>query len=136
MDFMLGLGSAFQSVIGDEFDFVGFDPRGTLFPLFFSLSRLVMPRLLSTGVGHTTPHLDIFSSTPESIVIQTQASNSMNTSSESLGKLSGLAQIVSNLSVSRAKLYMEHVSTPEVAMDMMNIVKAYGMDKLQYWGFS
>ena len=69
-------------------------------------------------------------------MIQTQPANSMNTSSESLGRLSGLAQIVSNLSVSRAKLYMEHVSTPEIAMDMMNIVKAYGMDKLQYWGFS
>ena len=136
MDFMLGLGSAFQSVIGDEFDFDGFDPRGALCSLFFSLCRLVMQRLLSTGVRRTSPRLDIFSSTPESIVIQTQSANSMNTSSESLGRLSGLAQIVSNLSVSRAKLYMEHVSTPEVAMDMMNIVKAYRMDKLQYWGFS
>ena len=132
---MLGLGSAFQSVIGDEFDFDGFDPRGTLCSLFFSLCRLVMQRLLSTGVRRTSPRLDIFSSTPEPM-IQTQPANSMNTSSESLGRLSGLAQIVSNLSVSRAKLYMEHVSTPEVAMDMMNIVKAYGMDKLQYWGFS
>jgi hypothetical protein len=46
--------------------------------------------------------------------------------------LFGTAQIVGNLTLDRAKKEAEHVSTPEVATDMLSIVKAYGLDKLQY----
>lgn len=36
----------------------------------------------------------------------------------------------------RLKDVEEHVAMPAVARDMLRIVQAHGMDKLQYWGFS
>lgn len=36
----------------------------------------------------------------------------------------------------RVQLVAESVSTPAVATDMLNIVKAFGQDKLNYYGVS
>jgi len=36
----------------------------------------------------------------------------------------------------KAEDIVKHVSTPNVATDMLRIVNAMGIDKLQYWGFS
>jgi hypothetical protein len=60
----------------------------------------------------------------------------MNASTAALGNLFGTVQIVGSLTLDRSKKEAEHVSTSEVATDMLGIVKAYGMDKLQYWGVS
>lgn len=81
------------------------------------------------------PHLDIFSSRAESVLLNSLFETG-NISASSLGALFGRAQVIGNLTLDRAKHYAEHVSTPAVARDMLSIVKAHGLDKLQYWGIS
>ena len=94
-------------------------------------------KLLNIGVGHTTPRVNIFPSASDFLLMQTEGPISMNTSTESLGRLFGQNQITSALSEMHPKRnYFEHLSTPEVATDMLSIVKAYGMEKLQFYGFS
>lgn len=60
----------------------------------------------------------------------------MNETSGSLGKIYATAQTSGDIAKARIQDVAEHVTTPVVARGMMNIVKAHGMDKLQYWGFS
>lgn len=60
----------------------------------------------------------------------------MNETSGSLGKIYATAQTFGDIAKARIQDVAEHVTTPVVARGMMNIVKAHGMDKLQYWGFS
>jgi hypothetical protein len=88
------------------------------------------------GVGQTTPKLNVFSSQQESLAIQPGLIEALNASTASLGRVLSYADIFGDLTEIRAKQQAEHVSTPEVARDMLSIVKAHGMDKLQYWGYS
>ena len=60
----------------------------------------------------------------------------LNSSPSALGEAYGRANIMAELAADRAKFVAERVSTPTVARDMLSIVKAFGQDKLQYWGFS
>lgn len=43
---------------------------------------------------------------------------------------------MANLVLDRAKVVAESVSTAAVARDMLAITKAFGFDKLNYWGVS
>ena len=47
-----------------------------------------------------------------------------------------MAHHLGDLAAERMQGVAEHVSTPVVARDMLNIVEALGHEKLQYWGFS
>jgi hypothetical protein len=89
-----------------------------------------------SGIGQTTPKLNIFSSQQESLALQPGLSEALNASAAALGRVLSYADIIGDLTEIRAKQQAEHVSTPEVARDMLSIVKAHGMDKLQYWGYS
>lgn len=57
-------------------------------------------------------------------------------SENALGRQFGLAQVIGQLAEEKARHVAEHVSTAVVARDMLSIVKAHGLEKLQYWGFS
>ena len=59
-----------------------------------------------------------------------------NDSVSSIGRDFALIEILSMLATDRVKTIAESVGTPAVARDMLSIVKAFGEDKLQYWGFS
>ena len=89
-----------------------------------------------TGVGLTTPRVNIFSTLQESLALQIKIPIALNSTNAALGENLANAQILGRLAELRAKREVEHMSTPEVARDMLNIAKAHGMDKLQYWGFS
>ena len=97
---------------------------------------LSVPINYPQGVGWTTPRLDIFSTRQESLQIEGHISDSMNSTADSLGRVLGVAQIASSLAQLRAQRVAAHMSTPEVARDMLNIVKAHNFDKIQYWGVS
>lgn len=60
----------------------------------------------------------------------------MNSSTGALGELFGVAKILGEIMEARAGDIVKHMTTPVVARDMLSIIKAYGRDKLQYWGFS
>ena len=131
---LLDLAPAFQAVIGDDFDYVSFDPRGK--HIVNSFSCFLTCKHDPTGVGRTKPSIEIFSSRQESLILQGKLSDTLNTSSSSLGSFVATAQIISRFAELRAKTNSEHVSTTEVARDMLGIINAYGRDKLQYWGIS
>ena len=60
----------------------------------------------------------------------------MNESISAFGRSLSQSQILAKLAVDRVQLVAESVGTPAVATDMLNIVKAFGQDKLNYYGVS
>lgn len=114
---VLNRGPLLQAVVGDEFDIIGFDPR---------------------GVGHTTPIVDIFPLPLEREKFALRYSDAplMNETSGALGEAVALARLTHQLIYAKAPLAAQYVNTAVVSTDMLSIVKAHGMDKLQYWGFS
>ena len=61
---------------------------------------------------------------------------SLNSTSGALGDYLALSSIFGDMALARSKKYAERVSTPTVARDMLSIVRAHGMERIQYWGFS
>ncbi|KIP07260.1 hypothetical protein PHLGIDRAFT_428077 [Phlebiopsis gigantea 11061_1 CR5-6] len=115
VQYILELADYFRAIIGPKYDLVGFDPR---------------------GVGETTPPLAIFESPVEALEFYSSFPVNSNESVSSLGKLYTQSKILSNLVLDRAKDVAESVSTAAVATDMLAITKAFGFDKLSYWGVS
>ncbi|KAJ3506934.1 hypothetical protein NLJ89_g6589 [Agrocybe chaxingu] len=112
------IGSDIASVIGEEFDLVGFDPR---------------------GVANSTPRiLSIFNNDVERVEFGL-GYDDWNMEVSSLPTLPGRwarMQVFGRLAQGRDNGFLSHVTTDNVARDMMSIVSAHGREKLQYWGFS
>jgi hypothetical protein len=73
---------------------------------------------------------------PEQLYLALQWAENLNSSANSLYSLYGKAQIIREVAYNKLRDVSPYVGTPTVARDMMSIVKAFGRDKLQYWGFS
>jgi pimeloyl-ACP methyl ester carboxylesterase len=104
-----------QKMLGDDFDLVGFDPR---------------------GVGATTPKISLFSTQSERAAWDLQEGSAINSTSDALSRMYARAQIWGKLAQDKASDTGQYVSTAVVARDMLSIVRANGREKLQYWGFS
>ncbi|EJD44690.1 hypothetical protein AURDEDRAFT_152061 [Auricularia subglabra TFB-10046 SS5] len=115
VDIVRAIGQTFSAVIGDEFDHIGFDPR---------------------GIGRSTPVLDTMPSDAERMTWSLSLPLSINSSEDAVGKFYGYSHILGTLVEQRQKKAAQHMSTAIVARDMLAITKAHGRDKLQYWGFS
>ncbi|KIP06187.1 hypothetical protein PHLGIDRAFT_467113 [Phlebiopsis gigantea 11061_1 CR5-6] len=115
VEYLLELGTYFREVIGPQYDLVGFDPR---------------------GVGATTPLSAFLDSPVEALDLLATYPLSLNESASSFGRAYALGRIMSDLAEQRNKLALESVSTPAVAMDMLAISRAFGFEKLNYWGVS
>ncbi|KAG8844400.1 hypothetical protein FRB91_002625 [Serendipita sp. 411] len=111
------LGPIFQTVVGNEFDIIGFDPR---------------------GVGHTTPVVDVFPFPleRESYALRYLDAPLINQTSTALSEVMSRAKLLNQLIGDRANLAAQYINTAVVCTDMLSIVKAHGQEKLQYWGFS
>ncbi|GJE89473.1 alpha/beta hydrolase [Phanerochaete sordida] len=110
-------GNMLQRLIGDEFDVVGFDPR---------------------GIAHTTPRFDVFADAAEAAAwrIRAAASPALNTTPDALSRWWAQAQVLGAVANRTTRSSSPYVSTASVARDMYSIVRAHGLDKLQYWGGS
>ncbi|EKM51090.1 uncharacterized protein PHACADRAFT_263055 [Phanerochaete carnosa HHB-10118-sp] len=115
VDFVLEFEPYFRAIIGPQYDLVGFDPR---------------------GVGETTPALSIFNSPAEAEQFYKTYPFNVNESVSSFGRFYAQAQILGDLALNRAQLVAESVGTAAVATDMLNIARALGQEKLNYWGIS
>lgn len=115
VDYIRENGDYFRTIIGPQYDLVGFDPR---------------------AVGETTPVLSVFKDPQEALELYATFPLNAEDSVSSLGRAYAISQIVANLVDDRAKLVAESVSTPAVAMDMLQIARALGQDKVNYWGIS
>ncbi|KIM37584.1 hypothetical protein M413DRAFT_448385 [Hebeloma cylindrosporum] len=114
---ILELGSQLAQVIGPEFDLVGFDPR---------------------GVANSSPRFSFFKSDAERAAFDfgphatdpTAAPNVLPSQWANFQALGRLAKDRDTAGV------LAHVSTDNVARDMLRIVEAHGGTKLRYWGIS
>ncbi|KAJ7440151.1 TAP-like protein-domain-containing protein [Mycena latifolia] len=107
-------GSSLAQFVGPEFDIIGFDPR---------------------GVAHSTPHVSLFDTGMERAMWHDMLVRELNTS-DGVAHAWARAQINGHLAAERAGDYLAHINTDNTARDMLRIVEAHGMEKLQYWGFS
>ncbi|GJE96013.1 alpha/beta hydrolase [Phanerochaete sordida] len=105
----------FQAVLGPNYDVVGFDPR---------------------GVGHSTPALAFFESPAEALAFFAPYPLNTNESVSSLGRIVASAHLLDDLASARGAIVAESVSTPAVARDMLAITRAFGREKLSYYGVS
>ncbi|EKM58437.1 uncharacterized protein PHACADRAFT_252751 [Phanerochaete carnosa HHB-10118-sp] len=115
--FVAGSGATFQKLIGDEFDIVGFDPR---------------------GVSRTTPPVVVFKDQAEDATWRLRELEDPvpNTTADAVPRLWAKAQVFGMLVNQTAQGSAPYVGTALVARDMLNIMRAHGFDKIQYWGFS
>ncbi|KAH7099404.1 alpha/beta-hydrolase [Auriculariales sp. MPI-PUGE-AT-0066] len=110
-------GHAYSRMIGDDFDHVAFDPR---------------------GVGFTTPSLQLFRTTAEAKIFALARPTTLNDSADSLARTWAWSKMMGKLVEERKEVnwVAQHMSTAIVARDMLAITRAFGREKLQYWGFS
>ncbi|PVF98198.1 alpha/beta-hydrolase [Serendipita vermifera] len=107
----------FQEILGEEFDLIGFDPR---------------------GVGRTTPAVNIFTHPLEREAwdLRNQDAPLVNQTTFALAEIVAKFRLINAIVAEKVPVAAQHVNTAVVCTDMLSIVKAHGMDKLQYWGFS
>ncbi|KAF9262959.1 alpha/beta-hydrolase [Marasmius fiardii PR-910] len=110
------LGESLHGVIGQQFDVVSFDPR---------------------GVGFSSPKVTIFDSTAETNNFASGEIYDLNSTSTAMSKEWERYQLLGKLAVERdADGFLNHVSTDNVARDMLQMLEVMGQQKLRYWGFS
>jgi pimeloyl-ACP methyl ester carboxylesterase len=126
---LLGAGDLLAQVVGDEFDLVSFDPRG--------VARST-PKVLfydEPGRGER----EIWALNEEGVIRGGAGDKFRDIEGESGKSLESTwaHAVTSNLQAGeRAGEWLGNVNTEQTAYDMLSIVKAYGREKLMYWGFS
>ncbi|KAJ7019504.1 hypothetical protein C8F04DRAFT_333933 [Mycena alexandri] len=120
VDAIVGAGADFATAFGEQFDVVGFDPR---------------------GVSYSTPTISFFKTEAERRFLIPSATNvlyaSFNASSVSLADTYANMQLMGQLAIENdPNGYLQHMSTDNIARDMLSITEAFGFEKLQYWGVS
>ncbi|KAF8583140.1 alpha/beta-hydrolase, partial [Ramaria rubella] len=121
VDNVLENAKRYVSIIGRDYDHVGFDPR---------------------GVGRSTPTLDVFPDAFQRKLVETQIPyidlNSNTSIKRTVGEVAAAASLLGTLAIQNptVRYAAEHMSTALVARDMLSITRAFGREKLLYWGFS
>ncbi|KAF8152834.1 Alpha/Beta hydrolase protein [Mycena galopus ATCC 62051] len=113
-------GAYFASIFGDQYDIVGFDPR---------------------GVSYSTPTISFFKTEAERRFLIPSPTNviypSLNASSNALSQVWAENQLLGQLALAIDTSHLfQHMSTDNIARDMLAITKAFGQEKLQYYGIS
>ncbi|KAJ7174376.1 TAP-like protein-domain-containing protein [Mycena filopes] len=118
VDLIARKGSTISTIVGPEFDIIGFDPR---------------------GIGRSTPGVSFYKSRIEREVWGSAIESkvpSINASVDTLARLWARAIVDGNLAAEHDDGSLRFINTDHTARDMLRIVQAHGRDKLQYWGFS
>ena len=92
-----------------------------------------------SGVSRSTPSVSFFDNNVDREIWTAGSSvfSVVNTSTNSLGELVADAQVVGQLAgATNHNGYLNSINTDYTARDMLRITKAYGWDKIQYWGIS
>ncbi|KAJ7663008.1 TAP-like protein-domain-containing protein [Mycena rosella] len=118
VDMITRRGSQISTIVGPEFDIIGFDPR---------------------GIGRSTPRASFFESRSEREIWSSRGNPhtmSMNASADALPRAWARAIIEGQLAGERDDGSLRFINTDHTARDMLRIVQAHGLEKIQYWGFS
>ncbi|KAJ7597919.1 TAP-like protein-domain-containing protein [Mycena floridula] len=118
VDELVASGPALASIIGSQFDLVSFDPR---------------------GIGRSTPLADFLTS--ELAKAFWDYSSNFNVvnhtlSTSSIPRLWAQSQVLGHLAQKVDTGILSHITTDNVAHDMLSIVEAHNETQLQYWGVS
>ncbi|KAJ8080142.1 hypothetical protein PM082_016970 [Marasmius tenuissimus] len=106
-------GAQLQKIVGTQFDVVSFDPR---------------------GVGSSTPKISVFNSTEEATQFVMNGVWDLNATIEEEYER---YQVFGTMAAERdVDGFLSHVSTDNVAHDMLSLAEGMGQEKLRYWGFS
>ncbi|KAJ6562149.1 Alpha/Beta hydrolase protein [Mycena capillaripes] len=117
---IVNMGVQFAEFLGNQFDVVGFDPRGV------SFSKPSLSFLKTAAERETW--------TPADLNIRFA---SLNATSESIPSRWAHFQLIGQLAEQRdTENLLQHFTTDNVARDMLRITEAFGFEKLQYWGVS
>ncbi|KAJ7083196.1 Alpha/Beta hydrolase protein [Mycena belliarum] len=118
VDAVLSIGAQLATIVGPEFDVIGFDPR---------------------GIARSTPRVSYFATRVERELWTGRSATrklSMNASADALSRAWAEAVIEGQLAGARDDGSLRFINTDHTARDMLRIVQAHGSEKLQYWGFS
>ncbi|KAF8160403.1 Alpha/Beta hydrolase protein [Pholiota molesta] len=118
VDAILQIGAELSAVIGAEFDIVSFDPR---------------------GVARSTPPISFFTSAAERVAFDfgphaTDAAAAPGALPAQWAHFQVLGALARDRDAGVGLL--AHVTTDNVARDMLRVVRAHGEDKIRYWGIS
>ncbi|KAJ8697530.1 hypothetical protein PTI98_004324 [Pleurotus ostreatus] len=115
VELVLENGVLLSQVLGPNFDFVSFDPR---------------------GVGRSTPRASFFDTEAQRRFFDTSF-GVINATSDGLARIWARAQITGALATQHNQNNIfEHFNTESTARDMLRIVEAHGRRNIQAWGFS
>ena len=78
----------------------------------------------------------MFNDPAEALAFYSTYPLNLNESASSLGRVYAQAEILGKLAEDRIRTVAESVSTPAVATDMLHIARAFGSEKVNYWGIS
>ncbi|KAF5357280.1 hypothetical protein D9758_005918 [Tetrapyrgos nigripes] len=113
---VLEAGQFIQSVVGTQFDIIGFDPR---------------------GVNNTTPRISFFNTDAERLTFLLDERADLNSTPEALPESWARYQVAGQLAQSRDNgSHLKFVTTADVARDMLGMSESLGQENLQYWEFS
>ncbi|KAJ7490993.1 Alpha/Beta hydrolase protein [Mycena latifolia] len=120
VDYVVQAGQSAATILGEQYDIVGFDPR---------------------GVSYSTPTVYFFKTDVERALwsppTASQVFPSLNQSADAVAQQWARGQLVGQLAVNRnEKNYIQYMTTDNTARDMLRITEAFGFEKLQYWGIS
>ncbi|KAF5311126.1 hypothetical protein D9619_008075 [Psilocybe cf. subviscida] len=115
VDMVINWGDRFSKILGPQFDLVGFDPR---------------------GVARSTPGVTFFKTEAEAALWWQQIPTAANNSNEGIARPWAQGRLLGQLAVESDDGYLRHINSENTAQDMLSIVNAHGLEKLQYWGFS
>ncbi|KAF9457254.1 TAP-like protein-domain-containing protein [Collybia nuda] len=115
VDLIARMGKALSTIVGPQFDVLGFDPR---------------------GVGNSVPRVSFFETAAERVLWAPGSLHVLGTSSDDVAREWARSKITNELARERQLEVLKHINTDQTARDMLRITEAHGKEKLQYWGFS
>ncbi|KAJ7799196.1 TAP-like protein-domain-containing protein [Mycena olivaceomarginata] len=114
VDYVVEAGPSISTILGSDFDIIGFDPR---------------------GVSYSTPAVSFFKTDAERALWMPAYVNppypSPNASSGVLAETRAKGQILGTLAQNRNDHY-EYMTTDNTARDMLRITEAFGWEKVQF----
>ncbi len=129
VDFIHQAGDLLAQALGEEFDLIGFDPRGvgrsTPKVAFFDTSSKGEREVWSG------PSVDIFRGEIKDMNFDIDGEKG-----QTIERAWARTVVMNKLAEERGGEWLGNVNTEQTAYDMLSIVKAYGREKLMYWGFS
>ncbi|KAF8905789.1 TAP-like protein-domain-containing protein [Gymnopilus junonius] len=116
VDTVLARGDNFSTILGPQFDIVGFDPR---------------------GIARSIPRASFFKTDVERALFGQMDAGILNGSgSDGVAHAWARSFVLGRLAGETDNGYLVHINTENTARDMLSIAYAHGREKIQYWGFS